>query len=140
MSVQKDLHSLDFYLLPVLPHRADPNIPRNWLLSFFCFFSPIPCTFTSSSLDGMARIFIYVDMQEHTILSCLDPFLSYHLIPDRKTIWTTLGSNPARQLCKQARYPLCHRLLCQLVTLLMKLISKYFYFLLSSLVFDEIVR
>ena len=37
-------------------------------------------------------------------------FLSYHLVPERKTIWTTLGSNPARHLRKQARYPIRHRL------------------------------
>ena len=30
-------------------------------------------------------IFIYADRQEHKILSCLDPFLSYHLILERKT-------------------------------------------------------
>ena len=55
-------------------------------------------------------IFIYVDMQEHAILLCLDPFLSNHLIPERKTIWAMLGSNPAHQLFKRARYPLRHRL------------------------------
>ena len=43
-------------------------------------------------------------------LQCLDPFLSYHRIPERKTIWTTLGLNPACQLRQQARSPLPHRL------------------------------
>ena len=76
------------------------------------FFSvPIPCAYTSSPLDGMARnniFFIYLDTQEHTFWS--GSILSYHLIPERKTFWTTLGSNPARQLRKRARYPLCHHL------------------------------
>ena len=36
---------------------------------------------------------------------------SYHLISERKTIWTKLGMNLARQLSWRARYPLCHHLL-----------------------------
>ena len=42
----------------------------------------------------------------------LDPIFFYPttLYPREKTIWTTLGSNPARQLGKRARYPLRHRL------------------------------
>ena len=32
------------------------------------FFTPIPCTYTSLPLDGMARIFfIYMDTQDHAI-------------------------------------------------------------------------
>ena len=33
---------------------------------------------------------------------------SHHLIPKRKTIWTMLESNPASQLSKRARFPLCN--------------------------------
>ena len=41
-------------------------------------------------------------IRKRMLLSCLVSFLSYHLIPQRKTIWTTMGSNPARQLHKRA--------------------------------------
>ena len=61
------------------------------------FFTSIPCTYTSSLLDGMAMNDHFLstqDTREHAILLCQDPFLSYHLIPDRKTIWTMLGMNP----------------------------------------------
>ena len=51
------------------------------------FFAPIPRTYTSLTLDGTARnflFFIYMDTQDRTILSCLDPFFSYLLIPEKR--------------------------------------------------------
>ena len=46
------------------------------------FFTPIPCTYTSSPLDGRGRnyFFFYMDTQEHAI----HPFNSYLLIPEER--------------------------------------------------------
>ena len=46
-----------------------------------------------------------MDKQDHTILSCLDPFLSYLLYPRRKTIWSELELN---LLHKRPLKPLDH--------------------------------
>ena len=62
------------------------------------FFSPIPCTYTSLPLDGMARNYYYYYYFLHGYAracdsSCLDPFNSY-LRGEKKNIWTELESNP----------------------------------------------
>ena len=47
----------------------NPSTTRR-LVVYYDFFTPIPCTFTSLPLDGMARndyFFNYLDTQEHTI-------------------------------------------------------------------------
>ena len=60
------------------------------------FFTPIPCTYTSLLLDGMARNY-YFNLHGYARscnLSCLDPFHSYLLYPRRrKNIWSELESN-----------------------------------------------
>ena len=65
-------------------------------------------TYTSLRLDGMAKndhFYLCGYARAHN-LSGLDPFLSYHLMPKRNTIWTMLGSNPAHQLCTRYPFPL----------------------------------
>ena len=86
------------------PFLMESNFTRK------AFLAPIPCTYTSLPLDGMARNYHFYlrGYARACHLLCQDPFLSYRLIPERKTIWTTLGSNPACQLHKRARYPLRH--------------------------------
>ena len=75
----------------------------------------MPCIYTRLPLDGMARnIFNYMDTQEACNYHAWFCFYPTTLYPREKTIWNTLGSNPARKLCqlhKRARYPLRHRLL-----------------------------
>ena len=61
--------------------------------SFISLFTTIPCTNKSLPLDGMARN----DFPSRWIRNwwCLDPFYSYHLIPEeKKNIWPELESNP----------------------------------------------
>ena len=67
------------------------------------FFYSIPCTYTSSPLDGMARnyiiirlLFVYLNGYARShILLCLDPFCSYLLMPEeRKNIKSVLELNP----------------------------------------------
>ena len=84
--------------------------PEACIINWLFFFTPIPCTYTSSPLDGNTKNYQLRGYAKARNISCLVLFLSYHLIPERKTIWTMLGSNPARQLRKGARYPLCHHL------------------------------
>ena len=47
------------------------------------FFAPIPCTYTSSLLDGMAKndFIFYMDAQDHAIYHVWIHF-SYLLIPE----------------------------------------------------------
>ena len=48
------------------------------------FFSPMPCTYTSSPLDGKARNYIIICLSGYArsrTLLCLDPLCSYLLIP-----------------------------------------------------------
>ena len=75
------------------------NSDESLTLGFIVFFSPIPCTYSSSPLDGMARncnyYFYLHGYARSRYLSCLDPFYSYLLIPEeRKTIWSELELNP----------------------------------------------
>ena len=60
------------------------------------FFTPIPCTYTSLPLDGMARnFFFYMDTQDHAIYHVWIHFIPTSLYPRReKTIWSELESNP----------------------------------------------
>ena len=60
------------------------------------FFTPIPRTFTSSPLDGMAKNqFFYMDTQDHAIYHVWIHFIPTSLYPRReKTIWSELQSNP----------------------------------------------
>ena len=63
------------------------------------FFTPIPCTYSSSLLDGMARncyyYFIYMDSQDHAIDHVWIHFIPTSLYPRReKIIWSELESNP----------------------------------------------
>ena len=53
------------------------------------FFTPIPCTYTSLPLDGMARNYYYYYFYIHGYarsrnLSYLDPFNSYLLLPEER--------------------------------------------------------
>ena len=53
------------------------------------FFTPIPCTYTSSPLDGMARNYIYIffismDTQDHAIYRVWIHFVSTSLYPRRR--------------------------------------------------------
>ena len=58
------------------------------------FFTPIPCSYTSSPLDGIT-FFIYMDTQDHAILSSLDPCFQPLMHLERwKTIWSELELNP----------------------------------------------
>ena len=68
------------------------------------FFTPIPCTYTSSPPDGTARnYYFYLHWYARSRnLSCLDPFCSFLLIcEDKKNIWSELELNPIepRSLC-----------------------------------------
>ena len=90
---------------------------KNWLLNpHFCaskseslqlllgciyqndnFFTPIPCTYTSSPLDGVARNYLlstWISKFMQFIIS--GSIFSYLLIPEEKikTIWSELESNP----------------------------------------------
>ena len=49
--------------------------------------------------------FNYVDVQEHAIIMPGSVCILPPYTREKKTIWTMLGSNPARQLRKRARYP-----------------------------------
>ena len=58
-------------------------------ISFHIFFTPIPCTDTSSPLDGMARnyillFFIYMDTQDHTLYRVWIHFIPTSLYPMRE--------------------------------------------------------
>ena len=69
------------------------------LILLLFFFTPIPCTYTSSLLDGMARncyyYFIYMDSQDHAIYHVWIHFIPTALYPRReKIIWSELESNP----------------------------------------------
>ena len=67
-------------------------------LAFIYFFTPIPCTYTSLPLDGMAKnyyCFFYMDTQDHVIYHAWIHFIPTSLYPRReRTIWYELGSNP----------------------------------------------
>ena len=60
--------------------------------------TPIPCTYTCSPLDGMARNYFYYYLHGYARscnFLCLDPFCSYLLIPEEKeNIWSELESDP----------------------------------------------
>ena len=81
--------------------RGEHSSAYNRLLLEQFFFTPIPCTYTSSLLDGMARNFYYYyyfnrpGYARSCNLSCLDPFHSYLLIPEeKKNILSELELNP----------------------------------------------
>ena len=53
------------------------------------FFTPIPCTYTSSLLDGMAKNYFifYMDTQDHAVYHVWIHFIPTSLYPRReKTI------------------------------------------------------
>ena len=63
----------------------------------YFFFTPIPCTYTSLPLDGMARnyFFIYMDMQDHTINRLWIHFVPTSLyLRRRKTFGLSWNWNP----------------------------------------------
>ena len=76
------------------------------------FFTPIPCTYTSLPLDGMARnyyLFIFLHGYAKACnSSCLDPFNSYLLIPEerRKTFGLSWNRTQVLLLCKRPLWPL----------------------------------
>ena len=66
-------------------------------LDWMIFFTPIPCSYTSLPLDGVARnyfFFLLYGYARSCNWSCLDPFISYLLCPRRKTIWSWAGIEP----------------------------------------------
>ena len=65
--------------------------------SLLFLFTPIPCTYTSLPLDSMAKNYFYFlhGYARSCNLSCLDPFYSYHLIPEeRKNLLVWAGIEP----------------------------------------------
>ena len=54
------------------------------LVFFVCFLLPYLALTLVCGQMAWLRIFFYVDTQEHAILSCLDPFYSYLLIPEER--------------------------------------------------------
>ena len=71
-------------------------------------FTPIPCTYNSSPLDGMARN--YFSSRRARNSSCLDPFYSYLLIPkEKKNIWR---ATKFRNMDLKRAYHLLWVLLC----------------------------
>ena len=75
-------------------------------LSSFNFFTPIPHTYTGSSLDGMARNFYYFYLHGYARtrnLRWLDPFYSFLLIPEERRKTFGLKWNPTQVLlpCKR---------------------------------------
>ena len=65
------------------------------LVSFITFFTPIPCSYTSSLLDGVARNFFLHGYARSRNLSHLDPFIfptSY--ARGEKRLGIELESNP----------------------------------------------
>ena len=96
------------------------------------FFTPIPCTYSSLPLDGMARNYYFYlhGYARSRNLSCLDPFSSNLLIPkEKKNIWSELESNPG-PLASQATA----------LTTRPWLLGQQACFLLSSLRARESVR
>ena len=70
--------------------RGGPILTLNILImiskTHICFFTPIPCTYTSLPLDGMARNyhFFYVDIQEQAIRCVWIHFYPTTLYPSKK--------------------------------------------------------
>ena len=64
------------------------------------FFTHIPCTYTSSPLDGMAKYYyyyyyFYMDTQNHANYHVWIHFIPSSLSPRReKNVWSELESNP----------------------------------------------
>ena len=60
------------------------------------FFTPIPCAYTSSPQDGMAKnFFYYMDTQDYAIYHIWIHFIPTSLYPGReKALWSELESNP----------------------------------------------
>ena len=45
-----------------------PYIARKWTVSLLYFFAPIPCTYTCSPLDGMARNYFFLESWKPEVL------------------------------------------------------------------------
>ena len=73
---------------------------QHHVLQWCRFFTPKPCAYTSSPLDGMARncIILFFYLHEYARsrnLLCLDPFYSNLLIPEERiNIRSELESKP----------------------------------------------
>ena len=77
---------------------------------FVLFFTPIPCTYTSSPLDGMARNFlIHMDTQDHVIRHVWIHFIPTSLYPRRrKTFGLSWNRTQVLLLHMQPLWPLDH--------------------------------
>ena len=70
-------------------------------------FFPIPCTYTSLPLDGMAKIYFYFlhGYARSCNLSCLGPFFSHLLIPEERKnhlVWAEIQPRSTCVICSQA--------------------------------------
>ena len=80
---------------------------------FYLFFTPTPCTYTSSWLDawlGISIIFIYMEMQDHVIYRDWIHFIPTSLYPRREEKHFGLSWNWTKVLLlhKQPLWPLDH--------------------------------